>query len=66
MLAKALGHPARIQIIETLARRQIYTGCDIVDEIGLAASTTSEHHRILNDAGLIVGAFDGPCVGSSI
>ncbi len=66
LLAKALGHPARIQVLETLLRRQTCIGCDIVDEIGLAASTTSEHLRILKDAGLIVGEIDHPRVCYSI
>src|SRR3546814_1373550 len=46
-LAKALGHPARVKVVETLLRRRTCIGCDIVEEIGLAASTTSEHLRIL-------------------
>ena len=62
LLAKALGHPARIQIIETLLKRQTCIGCDIVEEIGLAASTTSEHLRILKDAGLITGEIARPRV----
>jgi ArsR family transcriptional regulator len=62
LLAKALGHPARIQIIETLLRRQSCIGCDIVEEIGLAASTTSEHLRILKEAGLITGEIVRPRV----
>ena len=62
LLAKALGHPARIQIIETLLRRQTCIGCDIVEEIGLAASTTSEHLRILKEAGLITGEIARPRV----
>ncbi|MBX2806145.1 MAG: metalloregulator ArsR/SmtB family transcription factor [Hyphomicrobiales bacterium] len=66
LLAKALGHPARIQVIETLLRRKICIGCDIVDEIGLAPSTTSEHLRILKNAGLIVGEIDRPRVCYSI
>ena len=61
-LAKALGHPARIQIIETLLVRKICIGCDIVEEIGLAASTTSEHLRILKEAGLITGEIIRPRV----
>ena len=61
-LARALGHPARIQIIETLLRRQTCIGCDIVEEIGLAASTTSEHLRILKAAGLITGEIARPRV----
>jgi ArsR family transcriptional regulator, arsenate/arsenite/antimonite-responsive transcriptional repressor len=62
LLAKALGHPARIHIIETLLRRKTCIGCDIVEEIGLAASTTSEHLRILKEAGLITGEIARPRV----
>jgi ArsR family transcriptional regulator len=62
LLAKALGHPARIHIIETLLKRQTCIGCDIVEEIGLAASTTSEHLRILKEAGLITGEIARPRV----
>jgi DNA-binding transcriptional ArsR family regulator len=61
-IAKALSHPARIQIIETLLRRTTCIGCDIVEEIGLAASTTSEHLRILKEAGLITGEIERPRV----
>jgi DNA-binding transcriptional ArsR family regulator len=66
VLAKALGHPARIQAIETLLRRRTCIGCDIADEIGLAASTTSEHLRILKEAGLIIGEIERPRVCYSI
>lgn len=66
LLAKALGHPARIHIIETLLRRQTCIGCDIVEEIGLAASTTSEHLRILKEAGLITGEIARPRVCYSL
>lgn len=62
LLSKALSHPARIQIIETLLRRQTCIGCDLVEEIGLAASTTSEHLRILKEAGLITGEIVRPRV----
>ena len=65
-VAKALGHPARIQIIETLLRRTTCIGCDIVAEIGLAASTTSEHLRILKEAGLITGEVERPRVCYSL
>jgi ArsR family transcriptional regulator, arsenate/arsenite/antimonite-responsive transcriptional repressor len=61
-LAKALAHPARVQIVQTLLRRSTCIGCDIVEEIGLAASTTSEHLRILKEAGLIVGEIERPRV----
>lgn len=65
-IAKALSHPARIQIIETLLRRTTCIGCDIVEEIGLAASTTSEHLRILKEAGLITGEIERPRVCYSL
>ena len=59
-IAKSLGHPARIRILMTLLARQSCIGCDLVAEIGLAASTTSEHLRILKAAGLIGGDIDHP------
>ena len=65
-LAKALAHPARVHIVETLLRRKTCIGCDIVEEIGLAASTTSEHLRILKEAGIIVGEIARPRVCYSL
>lgn len=65
-LAKALGHPARIGIVSMLHERQTCIGCDIVEEIGLAQSTTSEHLRILKAAGIITGEIEGPRVCYSL
>lgn len=65
-LAKALAHPARVKIVEILQRRRTCIGCDIVEEIGLAASTTSEHLRILKAAGLVVGEIERPRVCYSL
>jgi ArsR family transcriptional regulator len=65
-IAKALAHPARVHIIRTLLRRRTCIGCDIVKEIGLAASTTSEHLRILKQAGLITGEIERPRVCYSL
>ncbi|MGF1527107.1 MAG: ArsR/SmtB family transcription factor [Candidatus Competibacterales bacterium] len=59
-LAKALGHPARIEIVQTLLRRRRCVGCDLVEEIGLAQSTTSEHLRILKAAGIVIGELERP------
>jgi ArsR family transcriptional regulator len=61
-LAKALGHPARLGVVRMLHQRQSCIGCDIVDEIGLAQSTTSEHLRILKAAGIITGEVESPRV----
>lgn len=65
-LAKALGHPARIGIVSMLHERQACIGCDIVEKIGLAQSTTSEHLRILKAAGIIAGEIEGPRVCYSL
>lgn len=65
-LAKALGHPARLGIVAMLHEKQTCIGCDIVDAIGLAQSTTSEHLRILKAAGIITGEIDPPRVCYSL
>jgi len=49
-----------------LLGRQTCIGCDIVDEIGLAQSTTSEHLRILKAAGIITGEVERPRVCYSL
>jgi ArsR family transcriptional regulator len=65
-IAKALGHPARINIIRLLLEKQSCIGCDIVDEVGLAQSTVSEHLRILKAAGVITGEIERPRVCYSL
>ncbi len=62
VLAKALAHPARLGIVKMLHERQGCIGCDIVDRIGLAQSTISEHLRILKAAGIVTGEIEGPRV----
>lgn len=61
-LAKALGHPARVRILRLLAERQGCVCGTIVDEIGLAQSTVSQHLAVLKEASLIQGEVDGPRV----
>lgn len=60
--AKAIGHPARVQILRLLARQSACVCGDIVDEIPLAQSTVSQHLKVLKDVGLIRGEVDGPRV----
>jgi ArsR family transcriptional regulator, arsenate/arsenite/antimonite-responsive transcriptional repressor len=62
MLAKALGHPVRVQILRLLIQRTSCVCGDIVDELPLAQSTVSQHLKVLKDAGLIRGEVDGPRV----
>ena len=66
MIAKALSHPARIQIIRLLLSKTTCIGGDIVDVIGLAQSTVSEHLRILKASGIIIGEITRPRVCYSL
>lgn len=59
-LAKSLAHPARLRIIRLLLATPGCIGGDIVDAVGLAQSTVSEHLRILKAAGVVCGEIDGP------
>src|SRR5512143_2313123 len=59
LLAKAVGHPARVQILRLLVRREACVCGDIVDELPLAQSTVSQHLKVLKEAGLIRGEIDG-------
>ena len=69
-LSKALGHPARVQIIRFLLSRDSCMCGDIVDHLPLAQSTVSQHLKMLKESGLIRGVIDGPrvcyCVESSV
>ena len=66
LIAKALAHPARIQIIRLLLSQKTCIGGDIVDVIGLAQSTVSEHLRILKASGIISGEITRPRVCYSL
>jgi DNA-binding transcriptional ArsR family regulator len=62
MLAKAIGHPARVQILRILVRKNACVCGDIVEELPLAQSTVSQHLKVLKEAALIRGEVDGPRV----
>jgi ArsR family transcriptional regulator, arsenate/arsenite/antimonite-responsive transcriptional repressor len=66
LLAKAVGHPARVRILRLLSRKEARVCSQIVGELPLAQSTVSEHLRILKEAGLIRSREDGPRVGYCI
>ena len=57
---KALSHPARLRILEELARRRTCICGELVDALPLAQSTVSQHLKVLARAGLITGYTDGP------
>ncbi len=60
--AKALGHPARVQILRFLLSQDSCMCGDIVEHLPLAQSTVSQHLKMLKAAGLIRGKIDGPRV----
>ncbi len=62
ILAKALGHPARIAIIEYLLEVNTCICGEIVNELPLAQPTVSQHLKELKNAGLIKGNFEGATI----
>ena len=61
-MMKALAHPARIAIIQYLIKSQACVCGDLVDELGLAQATISQHLKELKNAGLIQGTIEGTSV----
>jgi ArsR family transcriptional regulator len=61
-LSWAISHPARVQIVRMLIRRDACVCGEIVDQLPLAQSTVSQHLKILKESGLIQGEVDGPKV----
>jgi len=61
-LAKALAHPARLQIIRFLYAKQACFCGDIVKEINLAQATVSQHLKELKKHGIIQGQISGSAV----
>ena len=61
-LAKVLGHPARIAILHYLIRKRTCVNGSLVEELGLAQPTISQHLWELKNAGLIQGTIEGTSV----
>lgn len=61
-MAKALAHPARIAILQYLVRQNACVCGDLVDELGLAQATTSQHLKELKAVGIIQGTIEGASV----
>ena len=53
--AKAMGHPARMAILQFLAGRETCFFGDIHEELPIAKATVSQHLKELKEAGLIQG-----------
>ncbi|MFP5040820.1 ArsR/SmtB family transcription factor [Parasediminibacterium sp. JCM 36343] len=58
-MAKAIGHPARVAILDYLLTVDACICGDIVNELPLAQPTVSQHLKELKNAGLIKGDIEG-------
>jgi DNA-binding transcriptional ArsR family regulator len=64
-LARVLGHPARIAILQYLLKQNACVCGGLVEELGLAQATISQHLRELKDAGLITGTVEAPACATA-
>lgn len=62
LIAKAFGHPARVAILQHLFKINSCICGDLVEEIGLAQPTISQHLKELKNLGLIQGNVEGTSV----
>lgn len=62
LIAKVLGHPARIAILQFLIKLESCVCGDLVKDIGLAQPTISQHLKELKKVGLIKGTIEGTSV----
>lgn len=65
-IAKAFAHPARVAIIQHLLKANACINSDLVQELGLAQATISQHLRELKDIGIIQGTIEGVSVNYCI
>ena len=61
-LLKALGHPARIAILQYIINQKTCICNDLVDELGLAQATISQHLKELKTIGIIQGTIEGKSI----
>ena len=61
-LAKALGHPIRVEIVRMLIARGTCVCGEIVSRLPLAQATVSQHLKVLKQAGIVQGDLDPPRV----
>lgn len=65
-IAKAFAHPARVAIIQHLLKMNACINSDLVQELGLAQATISQHLRELKEIGIIKGTIEGISVNYCI
>ncbi|UYW00967.1 metalloregulator ArsR/SmtB family transcription factor [Flavobacterium agricola] len=69
-LFKVLGHPARLAILQHIINQKACICTDLVQELGLAQATISQHLKVLKDAEIIKGEIEGKsvcyCINQSV
>lgn len=66
LLMKALAHPARIAILQQIVKSSSCICGDLVNDLGLAQATISQHLKELRNAELIQGTIEGASIGYCI
>ena len=66
VVAKAFAHPARVAIVQYLLKTNACINGDLVNELGLAQATISQHLRELKDVGIIQGSIEGSSISYCI
>jgi len=61
-MAKAVAHPARVAILQYLVKSNACICGDLVEELGLAQATISQHLKELKQVGLIQGTIEGTSI----
>jgi len=61
-IAKVIGHPARVAILQHVVAQDSCVCGDLVNEIGLAQPTISQHLRELKSIGILKGTVEGTSV----
>jgi DNA-binding transcriptional ArsR family regulator len=59
---KVLGHPARVAILQHIINQKACICNDLVEELGLAQATISQHLKELKSIGIIQGSIEGKSV----
>lgn len=59
---RVLSNPARIAILQHIIDQKACICSDLVDEIGLAQATISQHLKEIKDAGIIQGSVEGKSI----
>ena len=59
-IAKAMGHPVRMYVLDLLSKQSCCYSGDLSELLPIAKSTLSQHLKELKDAGLIQGEIEAP------